>query len=230
MKERPILMSGAMVRATLREVQPKTQTRRVVKLPHNNPLGQWEPTIIGGPDGGRTAAGETVPLQGGIWHTRTGTSLICPHGQPGDRLWVRETFQGPMWEEGTWDPDTDYNRPEFCEYRADGGPRPEYVDFEDNLHEGWKPSIHMPRWASRITLEVTGVRVERLQDISEEDALAEGIRQQICGWFSVPGIDGAGTTARAAFALLWNSLNAARGYGWDTNPWVWVIQFRRIKQ
>lgn len=89
MKEKPILFSGPMVRALLDG--RKTQTRRAVKLPHNNPLGEWEPIVIGGPDGGRTAAGETLPLQGGIWHTRTGDSLMSPYGQPGDRLWVRET-------------------------------------------------------------------------------------------------------------------------------------------
>lgn len=150
-----------------------------------------------------------------------------PYGKISDRLWVRETWQGPMWEEGAWDPDTDYHSPKYCEYRADGGPTPEYVDFDDNLHQGWKPSIHMPRWASRITLEITGVRVERLQDISEADAMAEGIRQQATTkWFSVPGICGAGTTAGAAFALLWQSINGAGS--WDANPWVWVVEFKKV--
>lgn len=88
-----------------------------------------------------------------------------------------------------------------------------------------RPSLHMPRWASRITLEVTGVRVERLQEISEADARAEGLSTAPGGWWS--GADGqAGATPRAAFALLWNSINGADS--WNENPWVWVVEFRRV--
>lgn len=132
----------------------------------------------------------------------------CPYGVPGDRLWVRETF-APFSTGG-------------AVYRADK-PR-----FSPGAHEvvggSWHPSIHMPRWASRLSLEVTGVRVERLQDISEADAIAEGCHDS----------DGAPTqelsgTARGAFALLWDDLNADRGYGWDANPWVWVVEFRKVE-
>lgn len=84
-KERPILFSRKMVRALL--AGRKTQTRCAVKLPHNNPLGEWQATTIGGPNGGRTKDGQTILEQGAIWHTRTGDTLVCPHGEPGDRLW-----------------------------------------------------------------------------------------------------------------------------------------------
>ncbi|PRZ56625.1 hypothetical protein BX589_101275 [Paraburkholderia fungorum] len=242
MKERPILFSGAMVRALLDG--SKTQTRRVMKkqpyISHTNPP-QFSDVEVGDlficPD-----CFPTTPVRGsviaecksiGTYHCmgqREFAEKHSPYGVPGDRLWVRETFQGPMWEEGTWDPDTDYHKPEFCEYRADGGPMPDYVDFEDNLHQGWKPSIHMPRWASRITLEVTGVRVERLQDISEDDARAEGARE--CDPVSGREVILAGASQRGSFVLhyrdIWDSFNAARGYGWNMNPWVWVIEFRRL--
>jgi hypothetical protein len=251
-KERPILFSGAMVRALLDG--RKTQTRRVVKLPHSNPLGDWEPTTFGGPNGGRSANGETVPLQGGIWHTRTGDSLACPHGQPGDRLWVRESgvkirllgrsdhiFRhdepttptiGHYWTEETRAPGASYNVAgcsRSAALQSSGGAKV-------------VPSIHMPRWASRITLEVSGARVERLKDISSADARAEGIEfqehfiaGQVCrswkaydsvnGWYP-EGID---TAPIHSYRTLWDGLNAARGYGWDVNPWVWVVEFRRTE-
>jgi len=87
----------------------------------------------------------------------------------------------------------------------------------------WKPSIHMPRWASRITLEVTGVRVERVQAITEADAEAEGIAFMR----DIPDADET-LTAKVLFEILWESINAKRGYGWDVNPWVWVVEFRRV--
>lgn len=235
MKERPILFSGPMVRALLDG--SKTQTRRIAKLPHNNPLGTWEPTTFGGPDGGRTAGGETLPLQGGIWHTRTGDSLMCPHGQPGDRLWVRETFclesnsmtdddGGPPHNDGRpvkrfGDEDCYWSQPH---YKA-SDPEPE-LWYEDMDGPGcrWTPSIHMPRWVSRITLEVTGVRVERLQDISVADAIAEGIEVE-----PRPGEPRGMLHGHPVplYQWLWNTLNADRGYGWDINPWVWVVEFKR---
>jgi hypothetical protein len=205
MKERPILFSGAMVRALL--AGTKTQTRRVINLPHMNPLGQWEPVAWGGPHGGRPPEGKTAPAQVLIGHSRTGEILGCPYGQPGDHMWVREAF-GCV--------------PTACEsdelvYAAD------YQDGSDRATGvRYRPSIHMPRWASRITLEVTGVRVERLQDISDGDARAEGVQMP----------DGTPTPPewwnyRQEFAHLWDQINGPGS--WDANPWVWVVKFRRIQ-
>jgi hypothetical protein len=243
-KERPILFSGAMVRALLNG--SKTQTRRVVMLPHNNPLGQWEPTVIGGEHGGRTKDGHTVPLQGAIWHTRTGDSLICPHGQPGDGLYVRETAKCGYRSE---QPPSNKGRI-GVDFRAGGGldreytcdRRDDYPWFPSKSHNAdgaihWAPAIHMPRWASRITLEITGVRVDRLQNISYDDALAEGMSDYAASLPNDAHPSGE-TPEQCALRLewpqrqyrgLWDELNAARGYGWDINPWVWVVEFKRIK-
>jgi hypothetical protein len=230
MRERPILFSSPMVRALLDG--SKTQTRRVVKLPHNNRLGVWEPTTVGGPNGGRTASGETVPFQGAIWHTRTGDSLICPHGQPSDRLWVRETCRAEELPDGL----------DGVRYVADSAFAP-IVDTQEaaerwidlNAYRGKKgavvPAIHMPRWASRLTLEVTCVRVERLQDISEDDAKAEGARLYAAanelshgGWSHDEWHVHA--SAKESFIRLWDGL-AAPGSDWNANPSVWVVEFKR---
>jgi hypothetical protein len=206
MKERPILMSAPMVRACLDG--SKTQTRRVVKpgnlgganLPSRQPTPNWN-SVSYGP---------------GIWSDDAGFSSRCPYGVPGDRLWVRECW--------AYNPDFGQNLNFVC-YRADPGH--EY----DGLR--WRPSIHMPRKACRIVLEVTGVRVERLQDISEADARAEGVRQMRDGsgcWVSREGPANLVTpwlTAREAYADLWNVINGASA--WDANPWVWVIEFKRVK-
>jgi hypothetical protein len=135
----------------------------------------------------------------------------CPYGQPGDRLWVREAWSRDE-EDGA------------LFYRADVGTGNEADDWQRNIYEGasgyrWKPSIFMPRWASRILLEVTAVRVERLQDISEADAIAEGAPWAACG---APQ-EG---SHKAGFAQLWESINGPNS--WDANPWVWVIEFKRV--
>ena len=219
MKERPIIFNDEMVRAILDG--RKTQTRRVVpgwQTPKQKGDREWIAVAQRHPRYGFVVAGESekgcaanLSLHG-----------VCPYGKPGDRLWVRETFQGPIWDEDNLYPDNGYS-PEFCVYRADGGAYPEYIDVDDNLRFGWKPSIHMPRWASRITLEITNVRVERVQDISEEDGSAEGI-------FFDPHapVDKMGLSSlyRIAYRDLWQSI-----YGpdsWADNPWVWVIEFRRV--
>jgi hypothetical protein len=239
MKERPILFSAPMVRALLDG--SKTQTRRVVKLPPApDHLGEWRATTIGGPDGGRTAAGNTVPLQGAIWHTRTGKTLCSPYGQPGDRLWVREThFAFGRWEtrysakkgrdewhfvdmtiecEKAYLYEADRPRPQPLAGKRDGGATPKW----------WKrPAIFMPRAASRIDLEGTSVRVERLQDISQADARAEGAPP------SHPSIDrvsrefGYADFPRSWYAQLWEQINGAGS--WSANPWVWVVEFKRVK-
>lgn len=233
MKERPILMSAPMVRAIL--AGTKTQTRRVVKLPHQNPLGNWEPMRIGGQDGGRTRDGETIPEQGAIWHTRTGDCLSSPYGQPGDRLWVRETgWESPirtqkMLREGadTW---ANYY------YDADGLTESDHEQFKE---WGFKrrPSFFMPRCFSRLTLEITGVRVERLQEITENDALAEGIERTVIGggwrrYCDDSRQEAAGLppceTPTQSYLSLWESINGPGS--WEANPWVWVVEFRRVEK
>jgi hypothetical protein len=130
----------------------------------------------------------------------------CKYGKPGDLLWVRETWtQYPI----------ELN-PEPCDawYKAtSNGPPPPFK---------WRPSIHMPRWASRITLRITDIRVERLQDISEDDAKAEGVGYKNPGY--LPGTKG---NWIGSFAYLWNKINGAGA--WESNPWVWVISFERVK-
>ena len=143
------------------------------------------------------------------YHIGTGIerkARICPYGKPGDRLWVRETFC-----------DRNNNGEQIKPlYRSDGQ---EYQDGDGRLFEPkWKPSIFMPRWASRITLEITNVRVERLQDISNKDIESEGACGRAC------------VTHRLTFKQLWDSINSKRGYSWESNPWVWVVEFERIKE
>lgn len=246
MKERPILMNGAMVRATLDDI--KTQTRRIVKLPHQNPLGQWEPMQIGGPDGGRLSNGATIPLQGGIWHTRTGDSLICPHGQPGDRLYVRETYYAfGRWEtrfsakkkRDEWhfvDMTRDTDR--LYQFGTESIEPCLRTRDQEILPTWWKrPSIFMLREASRILLEIVSVQVERLQDISEQDAIAEGIIPHVRGGWHWHPHDPSDPedwhqfgykTAQYAYESLWQSITGPGS--WDANPWVWVVEFRRITQ
>lgn len=219
MKERPILFSAPMVRALLDG--SKTQTRRVVKLPHTNPLGKWEVLPWGGPNGGRTREGHTVPFQNVIGHSRTGEIIGCPHGQPGDRLWVRENG----WERPSLSPrDLREGADTWPPYEYDAEPLMCWEDGELKRY-GWKrrPSIHMPRWACRIDLQITAVRVERLQDISEADAIAEGCSP------AHPDDEDARHhyTPRWAYEVLWEQINGAGS--WAANPWVWVVEFRRIK-
>ena len=202
MKERPILFSAPMVRAILEG--RKTQTRRVVKpQPY---------------DGGhflRLHNCPAIPIEATECFEE-----YCPYGQNGDRLWVRETHN--------------FGDGEMIEYRADGSKH----FIHDNagrrigkeLGNKWKPSIHMPRWASRITLEVVSIRVERLQDISEEDAKEEGTDPYSSaldiGVKDSPRID-AGPYQKG-YALLWGEINGPGS--WAANPWVWVVEFRRIEQ
>ncbi|WP_175712166.1 hypothetical protein [Burkholderia ambifaria] len=225
MKERPILFSGPMVRAILEG--RKTQTRRIIKLPHNNPLGAWEPTTAGG-GSVKYAGGRPAPELAAIWHTRTGDCYVCPHGDVGNSLWVRETHEVRRIGTETFEGARPMRRYAGIAYQADNGRAEVDIDLDTfqalyaKESRGWTPSIHMPRWASRITLEITGVRVERLQAISEADAEAEGIDFLR----HVPDVDET-LDARGLFRCLWDGLNAAGGYGWDKNPFVWVIDFRR---
>jgi hypothetical protein len=193
-RERPILFSAPMVRAILEG--RKTQTRRVVKPRRDPDFGcELSPGEIAG-------------------EIRDGHYEICPYGQPGARLWVREAFSGPHCMDAV--PPSKWGRSSRIWYWADGNP-------QDGDWTKPKPSIHMPRWASRITLEITGVRVERLHQISEEDALAEGVHR--FDWQDDNGECPA--TTREAFARLWESINGAGG--WAVNPFVWVVSFRRVE-
>ncbi|KWZ31027.1 hypothetical protein [Burkholderia anthina] len=223
MTEHPILFSGPMVRAILEG--RKTQTRRIIKLPHNNPLGAWEPTTAGG-GSVRYVGGTPAPELAAIWHTRTGDCYVCPHGDVGNRLWVRETHEVRRIGTETFEGGRPARRYAGIAYQADDG-RAE-VDSDLNTFQaldakesrGWIPSIHMPRWASRITLEITGVRAERLQSITEANAIAEGIDRTAAGlWSTYRQSDADGTySPRLSYQFLWDGLNAARGHGWDANP------------
>lgn len=204
--EKPILFSGPMVRAILEG--RKTQTRRIVKpvpqMVDNKKTATWE--------------GNAVTLM--RLFDQVGRS--CPYGHSGDRLWVRETWQGPLMDCDTMEneyrgsPD-DFHKPEYCVYAADGGPTPEFITQDDELVCRWRPSIHMPRWACRILLEITGIRVERLHDISANDCVAEGCGAEVF-WPESNSI--------AQYKRLWESINGADS--WASNPWVWVIEFRRV--
>jgi len=136
----------------------------------------------------------------------------CPYGQVGDRLWVRETFSYKPVEMGSY---TEWR----LIYRAD--------DPNEMDRDNWKPSIHMKRIDSRITLEITGVKVERIQDISEGESIAEG-SQIPCDQLP-PSCRQAVWTERQQFSKIWDSINAKRGYGWDVNPWVWALTFKVVE-
>lgn len=218
-KERPILFSAPMVRALLDGT--KTQTRRVINLPPApTALGMWEASTIGGPNGGRIAAGDEVPLQPVIWHTRTGKTISCPYGQPGDRLWVRESF---------WGCDLPGYGDQPCVVYDDEWVGKEYMPVQARPWArkfGRIPSIHMPRDCSRILLQIVSVRVERLDDCSEADARAEGVTildkhmSGYCAGESRP-------PAIRAYRDLWDEINGAGS--WAANPWVWVIEFKRVR-
>ncbi|MDR5867974.1 hypothetical protein [Halomonas koreensis] len=208
MKERPILFNDEMVRALLDG--RKTQTRRLVK---NQPAGDTQGNDC-----------RAAKVAGGFqWQHRGGASKVftCPYGKSGDQLWVRETW-GALFTDPPGTPGGRKPQPgDDIRYRADPGQDWQWRDGS----LPWRPSIHMPRWACRILLEVTAVRVERLQDITEDDARAEGCDNSSteaaheCGWYEKP---------RRAFRRVWEQINGSDS--WDANPWVWVIEFRRIDQ
>jgi hypothetical protein len=199
-KERPILFNGEMVRAVLDG--RKTQTRRVI---NPQPDGDFDgPTIYAPTKISRDGEEHPGPEVMGIYCPHGEWGVRCPYGKPGDRLWVRETF----WTDG-----------DEIIYRADPGAEKDLDPETTGL--AWKPSIFMPREACRILLEVAEVRVDQVQDISEEDAWAEGV-------------SGRGTTrsadeGRTLFCQLWDKINFSRGFGWMENPWVWVVDFKVIE-
>lgn len=241
-KERPILFSGPMVRAILEG--RKTVTRRVL-----SGTGQGWEFGLNEPGMSFGTINSPHPKRGkfGVFVRRelsTGNGkyerdvVVCPYGKPGDRLWVRETWSVEMLagysEEGG------YSSEYELRYRADDGEReisvaagvPDpWLNLYDSQRGEWRPSIHMPRAACRILLEITAVRVERLQDISDEQAMAEGISALPCGRFHCWHDEEGPVTSRSpvtAFAWLWNSINGESA--WSENPWVWVVEFKRVEQ
>lgn len=207
MKERPILFNGEMVRAIL--YGRKTQTRRVVKpQPTTEPIFEWN---------GKSKGFAGIQSS----HTDKGLRAMeyyCPHGKVGDRLWVRETWQGFR------QVNIEYNEWEEMESPKDRHDylfEPVYKADGKSFAEKWQPSIFMPREYSRILLEITDIRVERLQNISRGDAMAEG-----CPFPNMA----AGENPVDWFSTLWDSLNGKDPQKcWSANPWVWTIQFKMVK-
>ena len=195
-RSRPILFSAPMVRAIL--AGTKTQTRRIAKPVRH-------------PDWGNLYSPGALVREHEPMHV---IYRACPYGQPGDRLWVRETF-AHIYRDNTR---PDERRDDDVAYKAD------HQGLDEYAYGSWKPSIHMPSWASRITLEITGVLVERLQDISAKDAIAEGVRVHE-DHHGKPS--GSIYSPVQAYCDLWESIN---GHGsWDANPWVWVLEFKRVE-
>lgn len=211
-KERPILFSGPMIRALLEG--RKTVTRRALNAQALKNIGY----------GVQLGECHELPTEGPLHPNSVDYyNDFCPFGQPGDRLWVRETWglQVRNYGGGTG---------EHIVYRATN-PDAIYCKSAEGREYPvkWKPSIHMHRRSSRILLEITGVRVERLQDITEEQAKAEGVRlytdhAELGDWWHVEGIETYSADPRKSFELLWNFV----GGDWDANPWVWCVEFRRV--
>lgn len=254
-RERPILMTGEMVRVTMAGL--KYQTRKVIKAETIEVRLEDFDSIIDAIHSFEDRFGPAAQKY-----------LRCPYGVPGDLLYVREGWRPWSWHEG---------EPLVFEYKADGaraeiapdlGPDEwyDYEQWEDRIRESltdemvaagiepdengiyewegesplrWRPSIHMPKWASRLWLRITDVRVERVQDISEEDAIAEGCDATKEVDHSTDGkslgegfVMGPMTCYHSAvgnFEILWDSINAKRGYGWDENPYVWALTYERVE-
>jgi hypothetical protein len=197
----------------------KTQTRRVVKpqpsLDGSRSVWHW-----------KGAAWDSCP---GLVNN-TPPVHLCPYGVPGDRLWVRETWQ-PIWAEEN-NPPTSLKCHEGWNigYPATDGVQ-EYLDHGEDLTSACRPSIFMPRWASRILLEVTDVRVQRVQEISFPDCRAEGMSQSYVERVEPCCLDcdGFHRGEKYAFRQIWNQINAKRVFGWSVNPWVWAVSFKVLE-
>lgn len=235
MKDRPIIFRGDGVLAILAD--NKTQTRRIIKFPS---CPKWMQAIE------HQAMKVAYPmLMGGwvFWDSDVGQEfsdkvyqnapdgIRCPYGEPGDRHWCKETW-APMCRAAA--PFCYCDKEEavanhYTEYKADtGNLLPGDWPAENREDEGcpkWRSPIFMPRWASRITLEIVSIRVERVQDITFEDCVAEGI----AAYTAARGVLSADPPdKRWKFIELWNSINEKRGFGWETNCWVWILEFKRI--
>lgn len=199
-----LLFKAEMIRAIQRDL--KTQTRRVINLDLDNRGLRYCNEKTGWED----------------WH---GNPVKCPYGKPGDERWVRENF----WCWGKWQDylDGEKKRQRFVDMTYEERPV-RYVADNETFSMGnylygvgyhKRPSIYMPRKYSRISVRVIDIRVERIQDITEQDAISEGAES---GW------SGLKNPYKSGFAELWDSINEKRGYGWYENPWVWVVDFERI--
>ena len=221
MNEYPLIVTTELIPKVLDGT--KTQTRRVIKpqpdlgLPEYDryshiEVGKYHPTKVD--KNGEQYPGDEVfgaYTEDGEW------GWVCPYGQVGDRLWVRETWNCFYLDydgyNGAYDlgeiikpiPKTKPDYKHCVLYRA----------THDDMNEVWRPSIHIPRWASRITLDITNLRVERLQEIMPHDCILEGIAEEY----------GDGLALRDKFETLWDTLNAKRGHPFESNPWVWVIEW-----
>jgi hypothetical protein len=219
MKERPIIFSGPMVRAILEG--RKTQTRRVFKKMHAGDgwAEQVHPAAESGWIGWWGHTGDAAAFT----KKRYKLGIPCPYGVPGDRLWVLEAWL-------PFDLDHVINGKRFA-YKAS----PYCEESRKAFGYRWCPSIHMPRNVSRITLEITEVRVQRIQNISAEDAIAEGIEWnrcgcEVCAYTSSPCPADASTLIED-FRDLWSSVHKAYGpHGWNANPWVWCVSFKRVDE
>ncbi len=222
-KERPILFSGPMVRALLDG--RKTQTRRVIKPQPEYEKGTVAPQALRGEPPKRPAPYFDAYNGGPFWcwwdeYDRQGAGQTCPYGKPGDRLWVREAW-APV-------PATAYRHSEGVQQVVN----PDDMDLAAIFAAGWdrsipkwKPSIHMPRWACRLVLEITAVRVERLLDCSDSDARAEGLQWVTPGMWSVDrSLPIIGDDARRVYFELWDHINGTGAA--EANPWVWAVSFR----
>lgn len=216
MRERAIIFSGSSVRSILADL--KWATRRIVK-PAPVAVDAPPPAIAGGhwEWKGKSLAGQRAEFL-----------AQCPYGQPGDRLWVREAWAADAQLDSI--PPRDLSQGEPILYQADGALRQTGCSMVAKGKQ--RPAIFMPRWASRIVLEITALRVERLQAISTEQALAEGVRRcerhsEAGSWCYVDDVNTCSSNPIHSFELIWKSTNGAGS--WDANPWVWVIEFRRVQ-
>lgn len=223
MKEKPILFNAEMIMALLDN--RKSQTRRVIK----RLAGFGEITEFGASD--THGYDWTFRDKHGRWHDISHQRLIegCPYGKPGDELWVKETFAyNWLWFQEQEIP-IDSHEPELF-YRATD------MYFEETRKKRgikWRSPWFMPRWASRIQLEITDVRVQRVQEISNEDAQCEGCFGDVDPyWRPTYGDPDSGgyPSFKNSFEFLWDSINSKRGYGWDKNQWVWVVGFEVLNE
>jgi len=230
MTDKSIIFSAESVRAILEG--RKTQHRMVVKYQFPGAetveFGMYHPIGID-----KHGIAYPKELQFGAWSDNA--DIKCPF-EIGQKLWVRETWGigcRPHPYSG-WVDGIEYKADELF-IDDDKVSLPLNViddrDLEKYESDGWKSPVHMPRWASRLSLEVTDIRCERLQDINEEDAVAEGITDGgclNCGCHEPCGCDNPQPDRRDAYTWLWDTTNAKRGYPWDSNPWAWVIDFKEV--